>query len=481
MVELLSKIDHKEGSSSLRRNALFLYSKLIEPKSKDKDIRRREFILNILLVTTIVFSGLFNITTWYSIVTSANYQGTPAIIAFLGVLFFAFLLFLSRSGFSRYAAYLLIAAYFLPTIYTIYNWGVELPQGLLTLALIIVLAGVLVSSRFAFESALIISLILLIFTFYQTDGITSPKLYWKPDPLEMSDAIEFSITFIVIAVISWLSNRETEKSLKRARESEKKLKEERDQLEVRVEERTEELRKAQFEKVRQLYRFAEFGRLSSGLFHDLTNHLSALFLGLEKIDSSGKEKAQTIQEDLRRVQTTRGKLEDFMDAVSKQLRHQDTKKTFSLNKEIAQTVQILRYEAEKKGIDVRCVGHDKIVTSGDPIKFTQVVTNLVANAIDSYEKADASDQHSRKIRIILEKIGQKARLSVCDWGPGIPQKIIHKIFDPFFTTKKSHRGTGIGLSSTKEIVEKDLGGSIKVSSKEGEGSKFIVEFSIKKE
>ena len=47
-------------------------------------------------------------------------------------------------------------------------------------------------------------------------------------------------------------------------------------MEVKVEERTKELKKLQMEKMEQLYRFAEFGQLSSGLFHDLINPLTAI-------------------------------------------------------------------------------------------------------------------------------------------------------------------------------------------------------------
>ena len=68
-------------------------------------------------------------------------------------------------------------------------------------------------------------------------------------------------------------------------------------------------------------------------------------------------------------------------------------------------------------------------------------------------------------------------IRVPDNGSGIPQKLIDKIFQPFFTTKPTGEGTGLGLSLSYDII-KAHGGEIKVESKEGEGSEFIIGLSI---
>ena len=68
-------------------------------------------------------------------------------------------------------------------------------------------------------------------------------------------------------------------------------------------------------------------------------------------------------------------------------------------------------------------------------------------------------------------------ISIEDNGNGIPQKIFDKIFQPFFTTKPTGQGTGLGLVLAYDII-KAHGGEIKVETKEGEGSEFIVELPI---
>jgi two-component system, NtrC family, sensor kinase len=73
--------------------------------------------------------------------------------------------------------------------------------------------------------------------------------------------------------------------------------------------------------------------------------------------------------------------------------------------------------------------------------------------------------------------GRGVRIVVKDNGPGIPLEIKDKIFQPFFTTKPTGEGTGLGLSLSYDIV-KAHGGELKVETKEGEGSEFIITIPI---
>jgi signal transduction histidine kinase len=70
-------------------------------------------------------------------------------------------------------------------------------------------------------------------------------------------------------------------------------------------------------------------------------------------------------------------------------------------------------------------------------------------------------------------MGNHVEIGVKDNGSGIPAHIVDKIFQPFFTTKPTGEGTGLGLSLSYDIV-KAHGGELKVETKEGEGSEFIV-------
>jgi signal transduction histidine kinase len=84
------------------------------------------------------------------------------------------------------------------------------------------------------------------------------------------------------------------------------------------------------------------------------------------------------------------------------------------------------------------------------------------------------ENYEPTISVSTKKINDKVEIIVKDNGNGIPKKISDKIFQPFFTTKPPGQGTGLGLSLSYDII-KAHGGEIKVDTKEGEFSKFIIQ------
>jgi signal transduction histidine kinase len=71
-------------------------------------------------------------------------------------------------------------------------------------------------------------------------------------------------------------------------------------------------------------------------------------------------------------------------------------------------------------------------------------------------------------------LDKKIEIRVSDNGNGIPQGIVDKIFQPFFTTKPTGQGTGLGLSMSYDIITNAHGGELKVETKQGEGTTFII-------
>jgi signal transduction histidine kinase len=107
------------------------------------------------------------------------------------------------------------------------------------------------------------------------------------------------------------------------------------------------------------------------------------------------------------------------------------------------------------------------------------VLNLINNAfyvVDEMSKQNIAG-YEPTISVSTKKVKDKVEVKVADNGNGIPQKILDKIFQPFFTTKPTGQGTGLGLSLSYDIV-KAHGGELKVETKEGEGSAFIIELPL---
>jgi signal transduction histidine kinase len=469
-----------------KRIPIFL-RKYVLPKSKNDDFARREFILNILLVASIalIIFGAF----LYAIVAIFNFfdpathsNNTLSWGVEIAMLAFFFLLYiLSRKGFFSLAAYFLLGSFFLLAAYMSYRWGIELPASLLFYVLIIVMSGILINSRFAFLAAIFISLTAATINYFRIINIVQPNLYWKKEVWGITDIAMASIIFLVIATVSWLSNREVKKALVRAKKSEADLKIERDSLEIKVEERTKELKEAQLEKVTQLNRFAEFGRLSSGLFHDLINPLNAVALNMEgaKKHEEKNPYLAEVNSCLDRAIAAAAKMGDFVAALHRQIMKEEERKNFSLTEEIRQVIEILSYKALKAKVKIFFSSTGNVWTVGDAVKFSQISLNLIVNAIEAYPPAvnDAvkAGGIKREVNISLQAKNNKIIFTVKDYGAGISATNARRIFKPFFTTKDG-AGMGIGLSMVKLAVEKEFGGTIKFVSEIGKGTTFIINF-----
>ena len=115
-----------------------------------------------------------------------------------------------------------------------------------------------------------------------------------------------------------------------------------------------------------------------------------------------------------------------------------------------------------------------------PQDIGRVVLNLINNAFYAVEEkqkqvlaSSAPNGYVPTVSVSTQRTNGKVEVSVKDNGNGIPQKTLDKIFQPFFTTKPTGQGTGLGLSLSYDIV-KAHGGELKVETKEGEGSEFVI-------
>ncbi len=110
-----------------------------------------------------------------------------------------------------------------------------------------------------------------------------------------------------------------------------------------------------------------------------------------------------------------------------------------------------------------------------PQDVGRAILNLITNAF--YAVAEKKKQlpagYDPTVSVSTKKLNGNVEIKVSDNGNGISKKVLDKIFQPFFTTKPSGQGTGLGLSLTYDIVQAH-GGSIKVDSKPGEGTEFVV-------
>jgi signal transduction histidine kinase len=117
-----------------------------------------------------------------------------------------------------------------------------------------------------------------------------------------------------------------------------------------------------------------------------------------------------------------------------------------------------------------------------PQDIGRVLLNLFNNAFYTVSekqkpeggKQNAKNKYEPTVSVTTKKVDGHIFIHVKDNGNGIPKNVVDKIFQPFFTTKPTGEGTGLGLSLAYDII-KAHGGTLKVESKENEGSEFIIQ------
>lgn len=209
------------------------------------------------------------------------------------------------------------------------------------------------------------------------------------------------------------------------------------------------------------------GNLLAGIVHELNNPLTTI-LGfselllregktvdstrLEKIHAEAERSVRIIQNVLRLARADNGGPE-----------------VIDINESIRRTAELALYQIRLHGIDLSLdlpTKAPKVLAHAG--ELTQVVLNLLTNAIQAISSVRASGQ----IRISSIVIRDRVRVSVNDDGPGIGEAALRRVFEPFFTTKET--GTGLGLSLSRNIV-REIGGDMWVASQESCGTTFTIE------
>ncbi len=432
---------------------------LIDPKSKNVDGRRREFILNILLASSTIAGILaFVVVIVRSIGLGSSYAGEPPLFAALQVSFFAGLWVLSRKGYFVPAAYALVGIFFMLSFYIMISFGIFLAQGVLLLALVLVMASVLLGTRTSVFFALLVSVGLIVLSALQQNGTLRFDSSWMKIPAGPNDAVGFSLTLIIITVVFWLSNREIERF--------------NITLQERVTEATAHLRTAN-QKLKVLDKAKDdfISMASHQLGTPLTAVTGYLSMALEEdkgnLSVGQREYVSIALESSERLVSMASDLLNVsrLNAGRFNIIQQPTDLAGLIKAQILQ----LRSSAERKNLALEFTPPEKPLPliPLDESKTSQVIMNFIDNAIYYTEKGS--------VKVTLERAGRQAILKVIDTGMGVPPAEKAKLFAKFYRADnaKSVRpdGTGLGLYLAKRVIE-DQGGEIIFESTLGEGSTF---------
>ncbi len=270
-------------------------------------------------------------------------------------------------------------------------------------------------------------------------------------------AIQTLITVTIVISTLWLSERPNTASA----------------VENKVNRRVQEMEALHREKVDRLYRHAEFGRLSSGMFHDIMTPLSALIGTIDNFERCKGKNLPEVKEYLSKAVTSSRHMGDMMATIRRQVRIDEPPSLFSLKDEINKALATLRYRINQTKTVITFTHTADTMLYGNAAKFHHVIVNLIANAIDACEGRNGT------IHIVLNCHTSTAIIRIQDNGCGIPEARQEKIFDFFFTTKDASKGMGVGLSCTKHTIEHIFGGTITFTSTEHIGTTFFITLPLK--
>ena len=251
----------------------------------------------------------------------------------------------------------------------------------------------------------------------------------------------------------------------------KKLEEHNRLLEKRVEERTRQL--LAIEKP------AEIGKYAAQIVHDLNNPLQVIHSGLDLADMMMSDENPDLKELGECVHTVKSSALDLRKMIAGILIHARDKalhrtEQIDINEIIKRELDFFRLNPTykhkiKKHVDL---SDNLPQISGNPIQIKQLIDNLVKNAIDAMENSP-----EKRLTVETHPEEKAVMIRISDTGEGIAEEDLGRIFSPDFTTKPIGKGTGLGLASVKTMVDA-YSGDIKVESKKGEGTTFIVRLPV---
>jgi len=233
----------------------------------------------------------------------------------------------------------------------------------------------------------------------------------------------------------------------------------------------EEERSKLQDQLRHADRLATIGELAAGVAHELNEPLGNI-LGFVQLAKKCSGLPQQASEDMEKAVIASLHAREVVKKLMLFARRMPPKKTqVTLNQLVEEGLYFLESRCTKEGIEVeRSFLPDLPEITADPGQLTQVLVNLVVNAIQAMPQGG---------RLMVRTLAGKGHVSLIveDTGVGMSEEVMKNIFIPFFTTKEVDQGTGLGLPVVHGIVTSH-GGSIKVDSKLGLGSRFEVKLPL---
>lgn len=224
---------------------------------------------------------------------------------------------------------------------------------------------------------------------------------------------------------------------------------------------------------------AAIGELAAGVAHEVNNPINGIINFAQLLlDDCPKESDEAgllkkIVEEGERIATITYNLLSFA-------RENENDYTFvDLNEVIGDSISLVQHQLKNDCIIVETdLQQPSCLIVGNHLQLMQVVLNMISNSRfalnERYREEDPEKKISFSLKAFSDDEKKGYRLTITDYGTGIPQGILEKLFDPFFTSKPAGQGSGLGLSISYGII-KNHQGELKVDSMLNGYTRMIIE------
>jgi PAS domain S-box-containing protein len=230
-------------------------------------------------------------------------------------------------------------------------------------------------------------------------------------------------------------------------------------------------------QLHQSEKLTALGQLAGGIAHDFNNLLQAI-LGYAQLMKQNLGNEALMQRSLGVVESAAIDGSETVRRIQQfaRLRPDEKFVTVDVNQIVRDAVAITRPRREEKiahesrQLELRTELRAVERVSGRPAALTELMTNLILNAMDAMPEGGTLSINTR------DEEGKRVVITVSDTGIGMPEAVRRRIFEPFFSTK-GEAGSGLGLSMSYSIVTRHSG-DIRVESEPGKGTTFTLTFPV---
>jgi signal transduction histidine kinase/DNA-binding response OmpR family regulator len=228
-------------------------------------------------------------------------------------------------------------------------------------------------------------------------------------------------------------------------------------------------------------KMAQMGSMVGSIAHQWRQPLSVISTiasGIQVRNSIGNVDRDQIEESMEKVLETTNYLSDTITTFRNFLKEKKEFKVVDIQDRLDVALKIVNVTLKENSITL-----NKNIDSDTPLKveivtgeLVEVIINIINNAKDAICDRDEK-LNNPQINITLSKKDQNAIIEIEDNAGGIPENILPKIFDEYFTTKNEHKGTGLGLFMSKQVIEESLRGKLHAQNT-NQGAKFTIELPL---